>query len=124
MKIEKLYTLSQFVDEITNGVLSTIVTKTDNISQTKLYLIYKYNLFLKQSLKKEMFVNPIKQKWDEVDGKKIMVYDSHYNKWQEAEKKVIFVDHLTQCYLKNGLKVDTLRQLAEKGNLELKNVTL
>ena len=45
--------------------------------------------------------------------------------WQEAEKKVIFKQHLTQDYLKNKLKVSTLGQLSEKiKGLELKNVNL
>lgn len=132
MKIDKLYTLSQFVDEIINGVLSTIETKTENISQTKLYLIYKYNLFLKRILKKEMFVNEIR----EPDSTDHEGYSDHLKAWQEAEKKVIFaniaidddiifLDEDIQIHfeLLQTLDLDILSRMGN-GELPLKNVEI
>jgi len=48
MKINKLYTLSQFVDYTNKTILN---------ESKSLELIVRYNEFLKQSLKKEMFEN-------------------------------------------------------------------
>ena len=91
MKIEKLYTLSQFINW---------VDETDHYPflgyDERYFLILKYNDFLKQLLKKEMFVN-----LKEPNAKDFFVaehlssmgnetYHEKLEKWQQAEKKVIF----------------------------------
>lgn len=130
MKINTLMTLSQFVDEISNGELSTIETKADNISQLKLYLIYKYNLFLKQPLKKEMFVNEIVKPND-----KFNLLDD-IEAFKKAEKKVIFanvgiddniifLDEDIQIHfaLLSTFDLSTLARLGD-GELKLKNIEI
>ena len=52
MKIEKLYTLSQFVD---------LVQYSDGKEDIPTLAIFDYNNFLKQPLKKEMFVNELEK---------------------------------------------------------------
>jgi len=82
MKIEKLITLSQFVDKY-----KELFYEEDFSVE-----IVAYNDFLKQPLTKEMFVNPFKKPECYIQPCK-----SAYKEWQEAEKKVIFencnVDH-------------------------------
>ena len=76
MLIKKLYTLSQFVDLLyDNAAKCTEFTR----------LVKKYNDFLKQSIKKEMFVNetPIFGYSEGDDGELERI---------EVEKKVIFKD--------------------------------
>ena len=146
MKIEKLYTLSQFVDLIKSDI---------NIGNKESFLnVIYYNEFLKQPLKKEMFVNELeKPTWDKVKAMPLTSegVDSKYwvliKAWQEAEKKVIFKNlkyHDLQPSTRsnywslNGVKVMqefntgyfaldmTLHNLAEatNGELELQNVEL
>ena len=57
MKIEKLYTLSQFIEH-----METDKKRTD---VERLIRIFQYNAFLKQPLKKEMFVNEIEKPIEE-----------------------------------------------------------
>ncbi len=95
MKIEKLYTLSQFVDEMTK---SYFVSANDAMEALK--IIEEYNEFLKQPLKKEMFVNEIEKPTyiihEQLKGEcfcEDCTEDLMFckpEKWQEAEKKVIF----------------------------------
>jgi hypothetical protein len=123
MKLEKLLTLSQFVDEIKK-------TYHYDGAMARIKLIFDYNEFLKTPLKKEMFVNPIEQKWEKVEGREIMVHDSHYDKWQEAEKKVIFENSaiLEMSFDWASIKIiyPDLNSLAEahNGQLKLKNVEI
>lgn len=98
MKIEKLYTLSQFVELLDNAIDGYFITR-EEINSEKYDLIVKYNDFLKQPLKKEMFVNEIEKpnennskyrhiNWDK--SFKQNEFDKDFGAWQEAEKKVIF----------------------------------
>jgi hypothetical protein len=80
MKLEKLITLSQFVDKYC----------------TQLANVRNYNNFLKQPLTKEMFVNPYEKPYVDnykLDGVVTGTYQILLDKWQEAEKKVMF-----DCY--------------------------
>lgn len=142
MKIEKLYTLSQFVD---------YVMASNSIEHwRKLGIIKDYNDFLKQSIKNEMFVNEL-EKPDRAD------YDIRFDRhdqfvkdieaWEEAEKKVIFKgkvyihepksDDLARISIHDNSKVfdlniifgkTTFHDLAEpiegERELELQNVEL
>jgi len=159
MKITKGYTLSQIVDFIGDMKGETI----DDYKALK--FIINYNDFLKQPLKKEMFVNEIEKpeylpsylekikkhnEWVN-EGVNIAKDRELINKWQEAEKKVIFKGwelNIDQRYLfkgeshialysdseirfyKNedsfGVTIKTLANLfqATDGELELKNVEI
>ena len=150
MKIEKLYTLSQFVDHIGfGGELGT--TKT-------LAIIIKYNNFLKQPITKGVLVNGL-VKPSCNNPKYLTPFGGQLreNKYKEdaiafrrAEKKVIFkgAEATSKGYvvvIKNKYSlefdrnyvlftdrelysayIESLRDLAEttKGELELKNVNL
>ena len=146
MKIEKLYTLSQFVDLVLKKQEESILP-----SNIYLGLIAGYNYFLKQPLSKEMFISP----YD--DGS---IVPASLGEAEKAEKKVIF-DNFNYCdsstdYHNKGVKtnaifehsgkiciitlpkyneydsicvhyqIKTLHDLAEatKGELKLKNVEL
>ena len=151
MKIDKLYTLSQFVD---NEEYNTYDTMQDSYKR-----IVKYNEFLKQPITKEMFVNEINfPNEDDYQGIIPMTSKEDYHvelkRWQEAEKKVIFKDW-EEIEVVKGVKallhdkytlmiipdkisltiesnpsrvywLKTYNDLAEstKGELELKNVEL
>lgn len=139
MKIEKLYTLSQFID---------LINHHDHFDGSKLSLwenrllaIYEYNDFLKQPLTKDM-VNNITNKPIQYNhkGKTVGWFDSDlFDQDTEAEKKVIFdvemINKFTAKYPtgKNGaFKIfcitdfKTLHDLAEatNGELKLKNIEL
>lgn len=121
MKIEKLYTLSQFVDMMAKRHHDEFVGA-----------VISYNVFLKQPLKKEMFVNETRVE---------IPFETSTDKWlwQEAEKKVIFEGYIdkmmyfvpsngvsrqdTKYWLSNDLKLSDLAE-ATSGELELKNVEL
>ncbi|MCK5605296.1 hypothetical protein KAR91_25615 [Candidatus Pacearchaeota archaeon] len=121
MKIDKLYTLSQFIDLMDNAHFSDYAAK--------FILVEKYNKFLKQPLKKSMFVNEKIPPINYTSGE--------YDDFEEAEKKVIFKDlnyHnlLTDLFQlpinKEWYKLSewTLNKLAERtnGELKLKNIEL
>lgn len=132
MKLEKLLTLSQFVDNIkqTKYELNSEVS-IETFFISNLGYIYRYDDFLNQPLKKEMFANdiPVSIPFETSTDKDI---------WIEREKKVIFKDFSTLH--KGGiacLKTEnetynieisewTLYGLAQltNGELELKNVEL
>jgi hypothetical protein len=122
MKIDRLYTLSQFIDKL-------YYDGTINL-ETFYYSIGKYNEFLKQPLQKEMFVNEIEEPTlyhHNIDRK---YYNNMLKVWQEAEKKVIFEDvDLKQISFEwETIKVlyPTLSDLAEaySGKLKLKNIEI
>jgi hypothetical protein len=131
MKIDRLYTLSQFVD------LMYSLPENECSTPLSLDLIHYYNEFLKKPLKKEMFVNEITFSY--AYGK-YTYYDSEGNfstlkSWEVAEKKVIFenlVDYPKIIVLEDySIPIEsmgelTLSDLAEKtnGQLKLKNVEL
>lgn len=145
MKIEKLYTLSQFVDFLEEKMPffdgeSELLNCAENYRA-----IEKYNEFLKQPLKTEMFVNEIERTtWEDVDKipltseSKEAAYCVLLDIWRQAEKRVIFdlIDqknyfhpnnHRSRFFFENWLLNDfTLHNVAEgtKGNLNLKNVIL
>jgi len=143
MKITKGYTLNQFVDLCNNDTI---------LSPYELYNnIVEYNKFLKQPLKKEMFVNEV-EKPNNNYPRTIMGgfnYEQNIEKWGEAENKVIFKGWKKSMYHRyivvkgmveldfsnadypgfkcgfNGV-VKTIGDLfqATNGQLELKNVQL
>jgi hypothetical protein len=152
MKIEKLYTLSQFID-----LCDDLYCKLEDSADVYLSLIRNYNNFLKQPLKKEMFVNELnvvlKSDYG-VDAPEFNTYkypsecyEHDLLAFQEAEKKVIFEDveyHNLQpstawnYYTVGGVKIiqdtntsscvvnRTLNSLAEvtEGELKLKNINI
>ena len=76
MKLERGLNLSQFVDFIKcNPYLE---------SNKILIFIWLYNDFLKQPLKKEMFINEVRK------PDKGIYDETQRKKWEAAEKKVIF----------------------------------
>lgn len=107
MKIDKLYTLSQFI-----LMIRTKIGQGLNYFEA-VHLIFRYHDFLLQPLKKEMFVNeiekPIKNMgfWQSNEQ-----YEEKFQAWQEAEKKVIFEES------KRGWCEDNL-DVYEIGDLEL-----
>jgi hypothetical protein len=137
MKIDKLYSLSQFVD-LMNEQYEEEKNKQPAFWFQSLRciaehhdLIIKYNEFLKQPLKREMFTNPkeypidIYYRPDEGCQKHPQeCYESDMEEWQQHEKKVIFKQLLTQDYLNDYLKVHTIGQLSEKCTIELQNVEI
>jgi hypothetical protein len=142
MKIDRLYTLSQFVDRIS----STYKLKGDDIEDRHRFrFVSKYNDFLKQPLNKEMFINELEKPYEDDEKYQtiwlpdIEDYDTDYipyNKdlkaWQEAEKKVIFEFPETNKdnviyempYYYEGLRMETLLDLANKSNGQLKTKNL
>ena len=67
----------------------------EHIDISIIILIFNYNKFLKQPLKKEMFVNEIEKPLfpnpNQIVNRDFMNdYDVKLKAWQEAEKKVIF----------------------------------
>jgi len=161
MKIEKLYTLSQFVDYLDtlnikdfSEITMYPITMTDmEWTSACFHLTKKYNEFLKQPLKKEMFVNEIeksiryyeffnKASFGTFTNKELL----KCNKYFEAEKKVIFeyfelknnsinykdvvhvfwLDSITQLWkLSNGMNtINDLSLLIYSSNFKLKNVEL
>ena len=124
MKIDRLYKLSQFVDYVTNNA---------RITDDSLIYIKEYNDFLKQPIKKEMFVNEILCP-DAQDYNTESEYETDLKAWQEAEKKIIF-----DCYFRengNVFEIDKIEYVNSEfdslgslstmtnGNLKLKNVEL
>lgn len=106
MKIEKLLTLSQFVDE----QVKLAIPDTQHFQN-----VINYNNFLKRTLTKEMFVNPLGSDEpihiysDSPSKTESTMYRERYNKWQEAEKKVIF-NGWTLC---NDFKSDNSSKTSE-----------
>lgn len=146
MKIIKLYTLSQFVDLMEKSTVAEMI-ELFGFQYHKLIpiTIFKYNSFLKQPLKKEMFVNefeqPIYVHCHEGKEMATKILESMHMKWCEAEKKVIFKDNQIEGLCnsefanpKNKLPFrntsihdfETLHALAEyyEGGIELQNVIL
>ena len=157
MKINKLYTLSQFVD-LQNLIMAdeTYITKPSDINSENIDnwntatihafgRIQKYNDFLKQPLKKEMFGNeleiPLEMYYRPDEGCQKYpqeCYLSDLEIFKTAEKKVIFKDSSTlheggiACFKTEddtfNIEISewTLHELAEKtnGELELQNVKL
>jgi len=128
MKIDRLYTLSQFIDYL------------DSI-QVALFMqwqyVKKYNKFLKQPLTKEMFVNEI----EKPDKKEYGNFTSHPHLtenelyelaleiWQEAEKKVIFEEipyeyksMIMECLFQDCTLLDVANY--SNGQLKTKNIEL
>ena len=81
MKIEQGLTLSQFIEFIEN--------KSTSDCEGCLNAIFNYKDFLYRELTKDMFVNEI-EKPSEFTGGYNSFCQSDRDKWQEAEKKVIF----------------------------------
>ena len=138
MKIEKLYTLSQFVEYLYN---EHPVRKDELLNAAKAErfdMVVNYMQFLKQPLKKEMFVNefvkPFKKDYEFYGGitwENSPQYKKDLRAWQEAEKKVIFKNLNNEDIekLKSYNNV-TLGNLAEhsryftNGEFQLQNVKL
>ena len=120
MKIERLYTLSQFVDEL------TLDFKENESWMASAYLaIHRYVQFLKQPLTKEMFV------CDDPQNGNVEMYDV----FDMEQKKVIFEDiklcddtlaivgdNLYRVYFNEDTLLDVAQRTA--GKLKLKNVEL
>jgi hypothetical protein len=87
MEIKQGYTLSQMWKKIYSD-------KTLSLGEMVNYF-NEWDEFLDMPLKKEMFVNPIQKPKpvhfkDEHGIKDVCAFDEAYEKWQEAENKVIF----------------------------------
>jgi len=144
MKIEKLYTLSQFV-ELMEEYYPIAEPDTGEEFQ---FLVVRYNEFLKQSLEKEMFVNGVKKPLICYSGDMpvniMKAYDRQMENWNKAEKKVLFNSSIRSVgfgsseikikktrigYIKDNefiCNYETLSELAEatNGKLMLKNTEL
>ena len=157
MKIKKLYTLSQFIDYLENFTEKEII-KILGLDQrcmsyeieSQLYnFVLSYNNFLKQPLRKEMFINEIEKPkisaYQNLDGTNdISQFDNDFEEWQEAEKKIMSdeVKLINQVLIWKSFEYKvlgghfkswdeigqhiTLENLAEKtdGQLKIKNVEL
>ena len=124
MKLEKLLTLSQFID---NMRLNGIGTEPETID-----LVFNYNDFLKQPITKGMFVNPYSRPMHIM----ARTYSQDRSIFEDAEKKVIFDGYMDGVYYINDngryhfydmlINIKTLHDLAEstKGELSLKNANI
>ena len=154
MIVDKLYTLSQFVDLINTSHGWQYRTGYDGLK-----LIFKYNLFLKQPLTKDMFVcdleKPLRDNFvyfGSISPMNLERYKEDLGKYEAAQKKVIFGGFMKSTkfkyavingthelafdnamfprYVKYGKNLisctKTLHDLAEatNGELKLKNVEL
>lgn len=153
MKIERLYTLSQFI-----LLIKKMLKKGDIEVWTALEKIFNYLAFLLQPLKEEMFVNDIREpkpkdkKYNNLGKSYGEIFTKDFEAWQEAERKVIFnynerdtlreikefdfgnyriaiaLDgfHLRIQQTGNWIKLDSLYEIAEKtnGEIKLKNVEI
>lgn len=132
MKINRLYTLSQFVD--------LVRSKGTNLGDQ---LIYSYNDFLKQEIKEEMFYNkvakpnPDQYMYDcktmevqnklHVEAQKKVVFEGFYKQWEGEGYYYDFKDGYlwkygnAWCVGFNGDEIDvkTLEDLANATNGEL-----
>ena len=161
MEIDRLYSLSQFVDlqriwlEESTGIKKPSDINADNVDDwnTKSIHAYgkinRYNNFLKQDIKKEMFVNDLEYPIDhdylpypEGTGKyPTECYLTDKEEFRQAEKKVIFetleYDFIFIGYVEvedhefRIVEIDlndygTLEDLANEpdSNLKLKNVNI
>lgn len=146
MKLEKLLTLSQFI-EMVSKERPFILGFDQECGMSELadnyVAIFDYNDFLKQPLTKEMFINPYqkpnKPKQDDDLGLISAIQDQKLGKYLEAEKKIIFdgwkLRLWNDCILFDNDELDifidfddyhTIYELAEdfSGELNLKNVEL
>lgn len=93
MKINRLYTLSQFIEANKYSQFAHITELAERLER-----ITKYNTFLKQPLSKDMFVNETKdpgvfdESKDDDFGLVSAVHDQKLGKFRQYEKKVIFDD--------------------------------
>ena len=119
MKIDRLYTLSQFV-ELQQEIIKEksnvyshkdINSKTvDRYNDETIYAygrIKRYNYFLKQPLTKDMFVNPIIKPVSNFDLDDIELLQ--FKEWQESEKKVIFEGFKNSQYYAFNCHNDKIR---------------
>jgi len=149
MKIDRLYTLSQFVSAMDD------YTKESHSYERACKKIIKYNDFLKQPLTKDMFVNPFEwpNSMEYLPDYDIQKYPSECyledkENYESAEKRLIFSprkvnkkdcyvlvsDHIfvnfigNKIYIENlhlnttkMLRVNTMHELSEvtKGELEI-----
>jgi hypothetical protein len=146
MKIEKLITLSEFVDLL--GKERPFAIEAPMSEEADNYIaIFDYNNFLKQPLTKDMFVNSIQEPTLQCSDP--MYYECELLEYQEAESKVIFEGwnlvnsgfmynesypqleisakmYITIDWNHSFRKYDSLHDLAEatKGTLKLKNVQI
>ncbi len=135
MKLEKLYTLSQFIDLVKSVKFNPDEGySVDEFMVGNLGSIYRYDTFLKQPLKKEMFVfvPPFSLDFEHKTDDNSWSPDE-IKAWQEAEKKVIFdksqIELDSAGMWRNGFVSwfnTPLRIVAEKtnGELNLKNVNI
>jgi hypothetical protein len=150
MKIEKLYTLSQFVEIIENE-LDPKNFRGNRYNWPGLYnhleAVFKYNEFLKQPLKKEMFVNDIpvaipfetstdKDLWIEREKKVIFEgFKVEHSKYKQTEREIIWLNKVDQLFrklvfhsgeIKEWESEMTFNDLAEltTRELKLKNVNI
>lgn len=146
MKIDKLYSskgFGQYLKSLTikefcelSGVIIPIaregVCGIYRIDAIKLRLRDDYDKFLEQTLKKEMSVNDVEKPNKEEYGNLTShphlteweLYESALEIWQEAEKKVIFVN---KFHIEDAINMfKTLQGLSESrnGNVKLKNVEI
>lgn len=146
MKIDKLYTLSQFVDLMENSTVAEMVEFLGVKYHTLIPItIFRYNNFLKQPLKKDMFVNELKEpsRYQQFKHGKFLLLSkenlSICHEFEEAEKKVIFdiaFSDDSNCLIVNknqsiikfveGISNKKIGYLAENtdGNLNLKNIEI
>ena len=159
MKIDRLRKLDQFVDWISEldesgeEYINKEVVKECSLEYPAIMLItdkiLAYNDFLKQPLKKEMFVDEIEKPkisaYQNLDGTNdISQFDNDFEEWQEAEKKIMSdeVKLINQVLIWKSFEYKvlgghfkswdeigqhmTLEDLAEKtdGQLKLKNIEL
>lgn len=132
MKIERLYTLNQFIEKLKDDGTLNNAEKFD--------LVIEYNEFLKQPLKIEMFVCGIeKLNIEEFKDRhfcptgKCKAYFDYVNEYEEAQNKVIFKDKYSlspsneiimidinesEYYFHIG--IDSLHNIAEATNGQLK----
>lgn len=134
MKIDKLYTLSQFIDLMRDWQYKPeMEDSVDEFMIKKLGLIIRYNKFIKQPLKKSMFVNGLEKPKSLETAEKYLKFEA----WQEAEKKVIFKgwEYESGTFFNKEYMLDeintinghnTLEYLSGhfNGELELKNIEL
>jgi hypothetical protein len=135
MKLDRLLTLSQFIEGCENRV-------NEEMEESYRYIV-KYDAFLKQPLTKDMFVNPLSKPWA-LTLYNIQPFECSADEmrqcreYKEAEKKVIFElddelyldeENYPGCVLLKkgcipfGFLISDLAE-ATKGSVKTKNIEL
>jgi len=132
MKLEKLYTRSQFDRILKEKFLSAGLGMVNSVGRECFELELKFGELREQPLTKEMFINPIVKpdihnyKGSDCGVCGMDIYHESVAEWQKAEKKVIFMCDNPENVETIIIAAKTIGGYANamNGELTLKNVTI